>query len=62
MKYLKEVTEWECGYRVPQHTYILDKNVLVGYIKEGTNEKIFFKSPSKQWSKKGRKFKEIKGL
>ena len=60
MKYLKEITVWDkVSYRVPNHTYILDKNALVGYIKEGTTEQIMFSSPSRQWSKTGRKFKDV---
>ena len=49
MKYLKEITDWsDCGCNVPNHTYIFnEKNQNVGYIKTGTKEEIFYKSPSK---------------
>lgn len=60
MKYLKETTEYTAGYRVPLHTYIFDGSACVGYIKEGTTEKIMFKNPLKQFSKTRRKFKEVK--
>lgn len=55
MKYLQEVTEWD----FPNHTYIVEKNWLIGYIKKGTSEKMFFKQPMKSWSKSRRKFKDV---
>ena len=60
MQYLKETTDYEAGYRVPLHTYILDNGVCVGYIKEGTTEEIIFKTPLKQFSKSRRTFKKVK--
>ena len=61
MRYLKEVTTWdEVDYNVPSHTYIINrKQELIGYIKEGTKEKIFFKHPIKQFSKSRRKFEDV---
>jgi hypothetical protein len=60
MKYLKETTVYAVDYRVPMHTYIMDGTKCVGYIKEGTDEKMMFSKPSVHFSKKGRTFKEIK--
>jgi hypothetical protein len=60
-RYFQEVTnDWKCSYHVPQHTYIFNRDVCVGYIKEGTTEEIIWKTPSKQFSKSRRKFKEVK--
>ena len=47
---IKEVTsDWSCGYRVPNHTYIIKgdmrSNTCIGYIKESTGEKIMFSKP-----------------
>jgi len=61
MKYLKEITDdWKVDYRVPSHTYIFDGSACVGYIKEGTTEKVMFNKPSRQFNKRGRKFVEVK--
>ena len=60
MEYLKEVTDWG-EQKVPNHTYSVDqKGHLAGYIKQGTTEEIWFKSPMKQWSKARRKFVKLK--
>ncbi len=59
MEYLLEVTDWG-QHKVPNHTYIVDgKGHLAGYIKQGTTEEIWFKTPMKQWSKARRKFKKV---
>lgn len=55
MEYLQETTDW--GNNTPNHTYIVNSaGQLAGYIKQGTTEEIWFKSPMKQWSKSKRKF------
>ena len=59
MKYLKETTDWG-DLKVANHTYIFDGSMCVGYIKEGTTEKLFFNKPSKLFSKSRRTFKEVK--
>ena len=60
--FMKEVTELDGAWagRVPQHTYIFNGSALIGYIKEGTSEKIIFKNPSKKFDKRGRKFLKVK--
>ena len=58
--YLKETTKFDVDYNVPMHTYIMQGSKCVGYIKEGTEEKIMFNKPSVQFSKKGRTFVEVK--
>jgi len=44
------------GGLFPAHTYLLDSNNLVAYIKSGTTEPFYFKNPIKGFSKSGRKF------
>ena len=58
MKYLKEVTNWSDS--TPNHVYIFnDKDENVGYIIDGTVQKIFFEKPYKNFSKSRRKFIKI---
>jgi hypothetical protein len=56
--YLKEITDWsDASCNIPNHTYIFNaKGQNVGYIKTGTKEEIFYKTPSKLFSKSRRKF------
>ena len=35
---LKETTEWSGGYETCNHTYLLDSNKIIAYVKSGTNE------------------------
>jgi len=56
----QEITVWDkCDYNVPNHIYITDGGTLVGYIPQGTYTAKYFHTPSKQWSRTRRKFKEI---
>lgn len=55
---VKEVTEWE-GSTQPNHTYLLDGDKMVAYIKFGKGEPFYFKKPI-QIDKRGRKFEELK--
>jgi len=55
MQALKETTVWE-NKASPNHTYLLDGNNLVAYIRYGTTEAKYFTSPIKGFSKSGRKF------
>ncbi len=58
--YLKEITDWS-PYKVKNHTYIFDeKGQNVGYIISGTKEELFYKKPSKLFSKSRRKFIKLK--
>lgn len=58
--FLKEKTDWKCGYKVPNHTYILKGTQCVGYIKEGSGEKVMFPKPLKGFSQTRRSFDRIK--
>jgi hypothetical protein len=44
------------GELFPAHTYLLDGNNLVAYVKVGTQEPFYFKNPIKGFDKRGRKF------
>ncbi len=61
MEILRETTVWSTGYKVPNHTYILDGSKLVGYIQEGKTEPFMFKIPQ-SFSKSGRKFEKVGNL
>lgn len=56
---LKEVTVWADG-TTANHTYLLDGDNMVAYIKKGTTEPFYFKRPIKGFSRSGRKFEELK--
>ena len=55
MEALKETT----GGQFPAHTYLLDGNNLVSYIKKGETEPFYFKNPIKGFDKRGRKFESV---
>jgi hypothetical protein len=55
MQALRETTEWP-NKASPNHTYLLDGNNLVAYIRYGTTEAKYFTTPIKGFSKSGRKF------
>lgn len=42
------------------HTYLLDGNNLVAYIKQGETTPFYFKHPIKGFDKRGRKFEVLK--
>jgi predicted nucleic acid-binding Zn finger protein len=44
------------GEQFPAHTYLLDGNNLVAYVKVNTSEPFYFKQPIKGFDKRGRKF------
>ena len=44
------------GDAFPAHTYLLDGNNLVAYVKVNTSEPFYFKQPIKGFDKRGRKF------
>jgi hypothetical protein len=44
------------GPLFPAHTYLLDGNNLVAYVKKGETEPFYFKNPIKGFDKRGRKF------
>jgi hypothetical protein len=55
MEALRETTDWG-SKTAPNHTYLLDGNNLVAYIKQGEAVPFYFKNPLKGFDKRGRKF------
>lgn len=55
MEALRETT----GGLFPAHTYLLDSNNLVAYIKATETEPFYFKNPIKGFDKRGRKFESV---
>jgi len=47
------------GSGFPAHTYLIDGNTLVAYIKKGESEPYYFKQPIKGFDKRGRKFERV---
>lgn len=41
---VREVTEWDVDYRQPNHTYLLDGDRILAYIKHHEGAPIYFKS------------------
>jgi len=61
LRYRLETTNWNnVDYSVPNHIYMTHGTDLYGYINIATGEKQMFVRPMKQWSVKGRTFKDIK--
>jgi hypothetical protein len=54
----KEITVWEDGNTAINHTYLLDGDKMVAYIRYGTTEPFWFKNPIKI-DKRGRKFEQV---
>jgi hypothetical protein len=58
MQAVKEVTVWD-GDIQANHTYLLDGDKMVAYIKFGKGEPFYFKNPIRI-DKRGRKFEALK--
>jgi hypothetical protein len=59
MEAVKEITIWKDG-STSNHTYLLDGDKMVAYIKKDTTDPFYFKSPIKGFSRSGRKFETLK--
>lgn len=57
MQAYKEITDWDSDV-APNHTYLLDGTKMIAYIKQGSTEPFYFKTPI-QIDKRGRKFVEL---
>jgi hypothetical protein len=60
MEAVKEVTVWADAKSAVNHTYLLDGDKMVAYIRYGTTEPFWFKNPIKGFSRSGRKFETLK--
>jgi hypothetical protein len=58
MEAVKEVTVWAVEYRQPNHTYLMDGDKAVAYIRWHEGEPFYFKVPSKL-DKRYRKFEKV---
>ncbi len=58
MQAVKEVTKWE-GDVQANHTYLLEGDNMIAYMKFGKGEPFYFKKPIRI-DKRGRKFEELK--
>lgn len=54
----KEVTRWEDGATAINHTYLLEGDQMIAYIRVGTSVPYYFKQPIRI-SKSGRKFEVV---
>jgi hypothetical protein len=59
MEAVKEITIWKDG-TTSNHTYLLDGDKMVAYIKKDTSDPFYFKRPIKGFSRSGRKFEVLK--
>ena len=58
MQAFKETTIWDDGKTAINHTYLLDGDKMVAYVRYGTNEPFWFKNPIRI-DKRGRKFENV---
>jgi hypothetical protein len=58
MEAVKEITVWE-GSLQANHTYLLDGDKMLAYIRKGTEDEFWFKNPIRI-DKRGRKFEPVK--
>ena len=60
MQAMKEITVWE-GSLQANHIYLLDGDKMLAYIRKGTEDEFWFKTPIRI-DKRGRKFQEVENL
>jgi len=58
MQAMKEITVWTDG-TTANHTYLLDGDKMLAYIRKGTEDEFWFKTPIRI-DKRGRKFEPVK--
>ena len=59
MRAIKEVTEWDVAYRMPNHTYLVDGGKALAYKPRHVGEAIYFDHPLR-FTPSYRKFIELK--
>ena len=58
MKAIREITDWG-SHTAPNHTYLVEGNTLIAYIRQGSSEAYYFKTPIKGFDQRGRKFETV---
>jgi hypothetical protein len=58
MQAVKEITKWEDGNSQINHTYLLEGDQMVAYIRFGHSDPYYFKKPIRI-DRRGRKFEEL---
>lgn len=58
MQAFKEITKWEDGNTAINHTYLLEGDMMIAYIRVGSTVPFYFKNPIRI-SKSGRKFEVV---
>ena len=54
----KEITVWDDGNTAINHTYLLDGDMMIGYMRVGSSVPFYFKNPIRI-SRSGRKFELV---
>jgi hypothetical protein len=60
MQALQETTKWASD-KTPNHVYLVDGTKLLAYIRKGTMEPVWFNKPMKNFDRRYRTFRELKG-
>lgn len=60
MQALQETTKWASPH-AQNHVYLVEGTNLLAYIKGGTTEQIWFSKPMKNFDRRYRTFRELKG-
>jgi hypothetical protein len=58
MQAVRETTAWRDG-TTANHTYLLDGDKMVAYIRKGTDTAVYFRNPIRGFSRSGRKFETV---
>jgi hypothetical protein len=61
MQAYKETTQWTDGNTKINHTYLLEGDKMLAYIRQGTEDEFWFKEPIRI-DKRGRKFEQVENL
>lgn len=60
MQALQETTKWASD-KTPNHVYLVEGTNLLAYIRNGTTEPVWFSKPMKNFDRRRRTFRELKG-
>lgn len=60
MQALQETTKWASD-KTPNHVYLVEGTNLLAYVRNGTTEPVWFSKPMKNFDRRRRTFRELKG-